>query len=317
MISPQELQQRARGLLSFPVTPFTSNNEVDVPAYREHVQFMIDAKPGGLFACGGTGEFFSLDLDEYRIAVRAAVEQANGKVAIIAGVGYGTKLACGFAKAAEQAGADGIMVMPPYLLVSEQEGLYQHYKAIANSTRLGVILYQRDNAIFAPQTVARLAEIPNVIGFKDGHGDMERLIRTRLAVGDRLLMLNGMPTAELSAQAFYGIGCRTYSSAVFNFVPDISQAFFAAVENGNQAECSRLLDGFYRPFGELRDRVRGFAVSLIKAGLTVIGRPLGGVRPPLLNPDASQVEELREIVEQGRAMLSLAVSTDRSDRSRS
>jgi 5-dehydro-4-deoxyglucarate dehydratase len=303
MISPQELQARSRGLLSFPVTPFTADGGIDVPAYREHVQFMIDAKPGALFACGGTGEFFSLDLDEYRVAVKAAVEQAAGQIPIIAGVGYGTKLACGFAKAAEEAGADGIMVMPPYLLVSEQEGLYQHYRTIANSTKLGVILYQRDNAIFAPQTVARLAEIPNIIGFKDGHGDMERLIRTRLAVGDRLLMLNGMPTAELSAQAFYGIGCRTYSSAVFNFVPKISQAFFQAAESGNDAECGRLLDGFYRPFGELRDRARGFAVSLVKAGCAVIGRPLGGVRAPLLDPSPAQVEELREIVEKGKAML--------------
>jgi len=308
MISPQDLKERSRGLLSFPVTPFNHNNELDVRAYRDHVQFMIDAQPGALFACGGTGEFFSLDLDEYRIAVKAAVDQANGKLPIIAGVGYGTKLACAFAEAAYEAGADGIMVMPPYLVVSEQEGLYQHYRAVAASTPLGVIIYQRDNAIFMPQTVARLAEIPNVVGFKDGHGDMERLIRIRLAVGDRLLMLNGMPTAELSAQAFYGIGCRTYSSAVFNFVPEISRAFFAAVETGDGAECDRLLNGFYRPFGELRDRVRGFAVSLIKAGLTVTGRPLGGVRPPLLDPNDAQVEELRAIVQRGRALISTKAS---------
>lgn len=303
MISPQELQARARGLLSFPVTPFTASDNIDVDLYRRHVQFMIDAEPGALFACGGTGEFFSLDLEEYKTAVRAAVEQSNGKVPIVAGVGYGTKLAQAFAQAAEEAGADGIMVMPPYLLVSEQEGLYRHYAAVAASTRVGVILYQRDNAIFAPQTVSRLAEIPNIIGFKDGYGDMERMIRIGLAVGDRLLMLNGMPTAELSAQAYYGIGCRTYSSAVFNFVPEISRAFFQAAEEGNHAECARLLDGFYRPFGELRDRVRGFAVALVKAGLAVTGRPLGGVRPPLLDPNPAQVEELRAIVDHGRKLL--------------
>src|SRR5271165_1021043 len=100
MISPQELYARSRGLLSFPVTPFTQDNTVEVAKFREHVQFMVDADPGALFACGGTGEFFSLDLDEYRIAVKAAVEQTAGKVPIIAGVGYGTKLACEFAKAA-------------------------------------------------------------------------------------------------------------------------------------------------------------------------------------------------------------------------
>lgn len=303
MLSPQELQARARGLLSFPVTPFTPDNQVDVARYREHVQFMMDARPGALFACGGTGEFFSLNLNEYRTLVRAAVEQADGKVPIVAGVGYGTKLACEFAQAAEAAGADGIMVMPPYLVVAEQEGLYRHYHVIASMTRLGVILYQRDNAVFQADTVSRLAEIPNVIGFKDGLGEMERLTRIRAAVGDRLLLLNGMPTAELSAQAFYGAGCRTYSSAVFNFVPEIARAFFQAIEAGDDAECMRLIDGFYRPFAELRDSVRGFAVALIKAGLLITGRSCGPVRPPLLDPNTQQLEKLRMIIERGLALL--------------
>jgi 5-dehydro-4-deoxyglucarate dehydratase len=195
------------------------------------------------------------------------------------------------------------MVMPPYLVVAEQEGLYRHYHVVASTTRLGVILYQRDNAIFQPATVSRLAEIPNVVGFKDGYGEMERLIRVRAAVGDRLLLLNGMPTAELSAQAFYGAGCRTYSSAVFNFVPRIARAFFTAIEAGNEAGCRRLLDGFYLPFAALRDRVRGYAVALIKAGLLVTGRSCGGVRPPLLDPTPQELEELRTIVERGLALV--------------
>jgi 5-dehydro-4-deoxyglucarate dehydratase len=303
MLSPQELQVRARGLLSFPVTPFTADNEIDIERYREHVQFMIDAKPGALFACGGTGEFFSLDLKEFKMLVQAAVEQSGGKVPIVAGVGYGTRLACEFARAAEDAGADGIMVLPPYLMLAEQEGLYRHYHVIASTTRLGVILYQRDNAVFQPETVSRLAEIPNVVGFKDGLGEMERLIRIHAAVGDRLVLLNGMPTAELSAQAFYGAGCRTYSSAVFNFVPRIARAFFTAIEAGNEAGCRRLLDGFYIPFAQLRDRVRGFAVALIKGGLMVTGRSCGGVRPPLIDPNPQQLEELRVIVERGLALV--------------
>ena len=303
MLSPQELQARARGLLSFPVTPFTPDNEIDLPRYREHIQYMIDAQPGALFSCGGTGEFFSLDLNEYKQLVGAAVQQSAGKVPIVAGVGYGTRLACEFAQAAESAGADGIMVMPPYLVIAEQEGLYRHYHVIASTTRLGVILYQRDNAIFQPATVSRLAEIPNVVGFKDGLGEMERLIRIRAAVGDRLLLLNGMPTAELSAQAFYGVGCRTYSSAVFNFVPTIARAFFSAMETGDEAGCGRLLDSFYIPFAGLRDRARGFAVALIKAGLLVTGRPCGSVRPPLIDPNPAQLEELRGIIEHGLALV--------------
>jgi 5-dehydro-4-deoxyglucarate dehydratase len=300
---PQELAAQIQGLLSFPVTPLTSENEVDLPRFREHIDFMIDAAPRTLFVCGGTGEYYSLNLEEYRALVRAAVEQGAGRLPIVAGVGYGTRLAIEFARAAEAAGADGIMVMPPYLVVAEQEGLYQHYRAIAESTRLGVILYQRDNAIFAPATVQRLAEIPNIIGFKDGHGDMERLLRIRLAVEGRLVMLNGMPTAELSVPAFAGVGVGSYSSAVFNFVPEIAQAFYQAAASNDQARATELLNGFYRPFAELRDRVRGYAVALIKAGVGITVKPVGPARAPLVNPPAAHVAELEAIIARGRALV--------------
>ena len=301
--APQELAAQLQGLLSFPVTPFNAENEIDLPRFREHIQYMAGRRPDGLFVCGGTGEFYSLGLDEYRALVRAAVEEAGGRLPIVAGVGYGTRLAIDFARAAEAAGADGLMVMPPYLVLAEQEGLYLHYQAIAAATRLGVILYQRDNAIFTPATVARLAEIPNVVGFKDGYGDMERLLRIRLAVGERLVFLNGMPTAELSVPAFLGLGVRSYSSAVFNFVPEIAWAFYRAVVEGDIATRDRLLEGFYRPFAELRDRVRGYAVALVKAGVGISGRPAGPVRAPLLNPTPEHLAELRAIVECGLALV--------------
>jgi 5-dehydro-4-deoxyglucarate dehydratase len=304
--TPQELAAQLQGLLSFPVTPFTPENEIDLPRFREHIQYMAARNPDGLFVCGGTGEFYSLGLDEYRALVRAAVEEAGGQLPIVAGVGYGTRLAVEFARAAAEAGADGLMVMPPYLLLAEQEGLYLHYRQIAAATNLGVILYQRDNAIFAPATVARLAEIPNVVGFKDGHGDMERLLRIRLAVGERLVFLNGMPTAELSAPAFMGLGVRSYSSAVFNFVPEIAWAFNRAAVDGDLATRDRLLEGFYRPFAELRDRVRGYAVALIKAGVGITGHPVGPARAPLLDPTPEHVDALRRIVERGLGLVATA-----------
>ncbi len=223
--SPEELRAELSGLFAFPVTPFGENNEIDLRRYREHLQYLIGEKPSALFVCGGTGEFYSLDLNEYRALVRAAAEEGRGKLPVVAGVGYGTRLAVNLAKIAEDEGADGLMVMPPYLVQAEQEGLFDHYRNIAASTHLGIIVYQRDNAVFAPTTVGRLAEISNVVGFKDGHGEMERLIRIRVVVGDRLVLMNGMPTAEMSAMAFWGVGVSSYSSAVFNFVPEIRAPF--------------------------------------------------------------------------------------------
>lgn len=301
--SPEELRGRLSGLFAFPVTPFKPNGEIDLQKYREHLGYLIDAGPNALFVCGGTGEFFSLDLQEYRALVKVAVEEARGKLPVVAGAGYGTKLATAFVEVAEEEGADGVLVMPPYLIQAEQEGLYEHYRAIAASTRLGIIPYQRDNAIFAPSTVSRLAEIPNVIGFKDGYGDMERLTRIRLAAGQRLVLMNGMPTAELSAQAFFGNGVRNYSSAVFNFVPSISRAFYDSLTVGDEGGLKRWLEGFYLPFAELRDSKKGYAVALIKSGMRVIGRPMGSARAPLVNPTAEEEAKLKSIIDRGISLL--------------
>jgi 5-dehydro-4-deoxyglucarate dehydratase len=290
-------------MFAFPITPFTPDYEVDVKRYREHLAYLIDAQPAALFVCGGSGEFASLDLEEYRALVKAGVEEAAGRIPVIAGAGYGTKIAMQFVQAAEAAGADGVLVLPPYLLQSEQEGLLAHYRAVAQATRLGVIVYQRDNAIFAPSTAQRLTEIPNLIGFKDGHGDMERLTRIRLAIGERLAFMNGMPTAELSALAFFGLGITSYSSAVFNFVPQISHAFFRALNASDVPGVSHLVASFYRPLAELRERKKGYAISLIKAGVNIVGKPVGKVRPPLVYPSPAEEAELKAIIEKGLAAL--------------
>lgn len=305
-LSPKELRAQLQGLFSFPVTPFTPGMEVDLTRYREHLAWMIEGKPAALFACGGTGEFFSLDLTEYRSLVKAAVEEARGCLPVIAGVGYGTQLALSFAKAAEEAGADGVLALPPYLLQSEQQGLCEHYRRIAAGTKLGVILYQRDNAIFAPMTVARLCERENIIGFKDGHGEMERLLRIQKETGDRLVFINGMPTAELSAPAFKGLGIVNYSSAVFNFVPAVARAFYEALAAGDGPAIDRLLSSFYRPLAELRDRRKGYAVSLIKTGLKAVGKPAGKVRPPLVDCSPEEEAAMKLIIEKGMAALARA-----------
>jgi 5-dehydro-4-deoxyglucarate dehydratase len=300
-LSPEELRGKLQGLFSFPVTPFTESLEIDLARYRGHVGWMVEGKPAALFACGGTGEFFSLDLAEFRQLVRAAVEEAGGRLPVIASVGYGTRLALNFAKAAEEAGAAGLLVLPPYLLQSEQQGLYEHYRQVAAGTTLGVIVYQRDNAIFKPATVARLCELKNIVGLKDGHGNMELLLRIQKQTGDRLAIINGMPTAELSAGAFKGLGITNYSSAVFNFVPSVARAFYEALVKSDGPAMDRLLEAFYRPLADLRDRRIGYAVSLIKAGMRAVGKPAGPVRPPLVDCSPEEEEKLKAIIVDGLA----------------
>jgi 5-dehydro-4-deoxyglucarate dehydratase len=240
--------------------------------------------------------------------VAAAVDEAAGRVPVVAGAGYGTALALRYARIAEQAGADGLLAMPPYLVAADQRGLLAHYTALAEGTGLDVIVYQRDNAVFAPETVVALAQVPNIIGLKDGLGDLDLMQRTISAVrtalpGGGFLYFNGLPTAELTGLAYRGIGVSLYSSAVFAFSPEIALAFHRALTGGDDATVDRLLDGFYRPLVDLRNQGRGYAVSLVKAGVRLRGLDVGEVRPPLSEPAPAHVKELGDLIERGLALL--------------
>ena len=226
-MTPQQMAQRVgEGLLSFPVTHFNEQYDFVEQPYRQHIAWLLEHRPAALFAAGGTGEFFSLSLDEFSQVVAAAVSEIAGKVPVIAGCGYGTRTAIQFARAAEQAGADGLLLLPPYLVNAEPAGLIAHAKAICESTRLGVIFYNRDNAILDESALEKLCEsCPNLVGFKDGVGDLELMTRIHARLGDRLVYIGGLPTAETFALPYLEIGVTTYSSAIFNFPPQIRAGF--------------------------------------------------------------------------------------------
>jgi 5-dehydro-4-deoxyglucarate dehydratase len=285
------------GLLAFPVTHFRADGAFDEAPYRASISGNIDNGAAALFAPGGTGEFFSLTLDECRKVVTAAVTEARGRLPIIAGVGYGTAMAVEFARAAEKAGADGILVLPQYLLNVEQEGLYRHIEAICKAVSIGVVVYNRDNCIFAAETLERLADrCPNLIGFKDGQGDIEQLVRVRRRLGERFVYVGGMPTAEVFAVPYLAVGFTTYSSAVFNFIPKTAQRFYKAVRSGDTKTTDELLQKFFIPYIALRNRRRGYAVSIVKAGLRVVGQSAGPVRPPLTDLTDGETAELKSIL---------------------
>jgi 5-dehydro-4-deoxyglucarate dehydratase len=308
MTSVAALAQRLDGLLFFPVTAFRPDGSLDLDTFRAHVRDGIDAGAAAVFACCGTGEFHALTPEEFGLCVEAAVAEAAGRVPVVAGAGYGTALALRYARIAEEAGADGLLAMPPYLVVPDQAGLLRHYAALAAGTGLELIVYQRDNAVFTPETVIELAKIPNIIGLKDGVGDLDLMQRIVSAVrsglpGQDFLFFNGLPTAELTGLAYRGIGVRLYSSAVFCFAPEIALAFHAALDARDDDTVNRLIDGFYRPLVELRHQGRSYAVSLVKAGVRLRGLDVGEVRPPLSEPLPAHVKELAELIERGRALL--------------
>lgn len=298
------------GVLFFPVTPFTETGEVDLAALAEHVGRGVDAGPGGVFIACGTGEFHALESNEFADIVRTAVEVAGGRVPVYAGAGGSVAQAKIFARLAAEAGADGLLLLPPYLVTMPQEGLIAYTREVAGATDLPVIVYNRSNARYTEASAIEVANIPNVVGFKDGTGDIDRVARIVRAVTDALAptgkpfqFFNGLPTAEVSQQAYRAIGVTLYSSATFAFAPELALAFYDALERGDESRTAALLREFFHPLVRLRDTVPGYAVSLIKAGVTMEGIEAGPVRAPLIMPAPEDLAELTRIVAAGRAVL--------------
>ncbi|MGW9043242.1 5-dehydro-4-deoxyglucarate dehydratase [Streptomyces lydicus] len=296
----------AGGVLSFPLTSFGPDGSLDLDAYRTYLAGQLATAPGAVFPACGTGEFTALDEDEYRQVVTAAVEVAAGRLPVVAGLGYGWAQALRFARIAEEAGADAALVLPHYLLQAPQQGLVEQLRRIAAGTRLPLIAYQRDQVAFTVESLRRIAELPTVIGLKDGHGDLDRLQRLTLSAPAHLLFFNGAATAELQARAYAAVGVPAYSSAVHAFAPEIADAFFTAVRDDDRATADALLRGFYVPLVELRDRVPGYAVSLVKAAARLRGRPVGPVRAPLTDPGPADLDELEKLLATGLELVGSA-----------
>ena len=305
------------GVLFFPVTPFTAAGEVDLDKLAAHIGKGVDAGPGGVFVACGTGEFHALETEEFTRVVRTAVEVVAGRVPVYAGAGGSVAQAKIFARAAEAVGADGLLLLPPYLVTMPQEGLIAYTRAVAEATALPVIVYNRSNARYSEASAVEVAQIPNVVGFKDGTGDIDLVARVVRAVTDALAptgkpfqFFNGMPTAEVSQQAYRAIGVPLYSSATFAFAPELALAFYNALERDDDVVVAALLREFFHPLVRLRDTVPGYAVSLIKAGVIMEGIDAGPVRPPLVMPSDEDTATLADIVKAGRAVIASELAVE-------
>jgi 5-dehydro-4-deoxyglucarate dehydratase len=298
--APAEVQRAlGAGLLSFPVTHFTVDLEFDDVAFRDNLERLSAYPVAGLFVAGGTGEFFSLTPQEVARVIRVGAEQTGGTMPIIAPAGYGTAQAVAMARDAEQAGADAVLLFPPYLTEFSQEGLAAHVEAVCGATSLGVIVYHRANATFTVPTVQRLVRsCPTLVGFKDGVGDIELMTRLYATVGDRLLYIGGLPTAEAFALPYLELGVTTYSSAIFNFVPTFALGFYDAVRSGDREGVYSRLTDFVLPYIEIRNRRPGYAVSIVKAGMRAVGRPAGPVRPPLTDLTVDELALLTDLIKE-------------------
>jgi 5-dehydro-4-deoxyglucarate dehydratase len=298
-MTPQELKQvLSSGLLSFPVTDFDAQGNFNAKGYAERLEWLAPYGASALFAAGGTGEYFSLDQKEYSEIIKVAVESCKNKVALLAGAGGPTRVAIEYGQEAVRQGAQGILLLPHYLSETNQDGLIAHVEQFCkNVPEAGVIVYNRNVCRLNADSLEVLAErCPNLIGFKDGIGDIELMVSIWRRLGDRFAYIGGLPTAEVYAAAYKALGTPVYSSAVFNFVPQLAMDFYHAIAKGDMETVNRLIDDFFLPYLKIRNRKGGYAVSIVKASCRVVGHDAGPVRAPLTDLTAEEEDMLRQLI---------------------
>ena len=289
------------GLLSFPITDFDSDGNFNASTYKQRLEWFMEHDISSIFVAGGTGEFFSINEEEYEAIVKVSVETVKERVPVISSTGKSVREGIRLAAIAEKAGVNALLLFPPYLTECPQDGVFEYARAIINSTSLPVIYYNRANGTLNASYIEKLAAAcPNLIGLKDGTGNIQELNDTIRTVGNRLSYIGGVPTAEIIAEAYLSIGVNTYSSAAFNFVPELANRFYKALRAGDKTVVEKITKEFYIPLVRMRSRKNGYAVSLIKAGATIIGKSAGDVRPPLSMPTEAEMQELKELIEHNK-----------------
>jgi 5-dehydro-4-deoxyglucarate dehydratase len=300
-MKPEELRSKLSGVIAFPITPFKSDLSLDVEGLRENLAKLFAHPICAVVAAGGTGEMYSLTPSEHLQVISATVEASAGRAPVIAGVGFNQHLAVELARAATDAGADGILAFPPYFPNADDDGLLGYYRAIGEASPLGMLIYSRDWANFSPAMVERLTHIPNLVAWKDGQGDIRRFQMIMNFVGNRLHWIGG--AGDDMVAAYYSTGVRTYTSSIATVAPRLSLRLHELAANGCDDELTELLNVSVIPLYAIRARRKGYEVSTMKALMDMVGLRGGLVRPPLVEVTAEEKQELRAILETWKPFL--------------
>ncbi len=292
---PDELRQRLHGVIAFPVTPFKADLSLDLEGLRRNLRSLFDHSISAVVAPAGTGELYSLSPAEHLAVVKAAAEEAGGRVPVLAGAGFNGPIAVDLARQAAAVGASGVLAFPPYYPNPDEDGLVAYYQGIAQATSLGMLIYTRDWFNPAPALVERLAQIPNLIAWKDGQADLRRFQVIRQRLGQRLHWIGG--AGDDMVPGYYAMGIRTYTSSIANVAPRLSLRLHELASASKSEELTTLMNDLVIPLYALRARRKGYEVSVMKAMMDMIGLAGGPVRPPLVDLRSDDLESLGGMVE--------------------
>jgi 5-dehydro-4-deoxyglucarate dehydratase len=289
-----------RGVFGFPVTPFKNDLSLDLDALAQNVEIMAAHPFCALVAAGGTGELYSLTPEEAEQVIKTTVGAVRRRMPVVAGTGFNAGIGADLARRAEKAGADGLLALPPWYIAPPEEGLFDYYRAIGSASGLPLMVYSRDWAVFTPDMVARLADqVPTLAAWKDGQGDIRRLQRIMEYNGDRLAWFGGL--GDDNVPGYFAIGVQAYTSSISNIAPKLSLALADAGLRRDFPALNKLMHQYVNPLYALRERARGYEVSVMKAAMEMLGMRAGPVRPPLTNCREKDLSDLRVLIDSFRS----------------
>ncbi len=301
-MDPAAWRAKLAGVIAFPATPFHEDLSLDLEGLRRNLRRLLEHPLCAIVAAGGTGELYSLTPAEHAAVVRVAVEEAQGRAPVVAGVGFNPALAAAMATDSVRAGADAILALPPYYPNADEEGLLAYYEAIGHATSRALFVYSRDWVNPGPAWVDELASrVPTLTAWKDGQGDVRRLSQIMARLGDRLHWIGGK--GDDCVPAYYSIGIRTYTSSIATVAPRLSLQLHEAAAAGDGATLKRLMDTYVMPLYALRSRRRGYEVAVMKEMMGLAGLAAGPVRPPLVRVTPAERAEIRALLESWKPLL--------------
>jgi 4-hydroxy-tetrahydrodipicolinate synthase len=282
-----------KGAIVAIVTPF-KKGRLDQEAYRELIEFQIKGGTQGIVPCGTTGESATLSHEEHKKVVEICIDQVKKRIPVIAGTGSNnTAEALDFTKHAQKAGADAALMITPYYNKPTQEGLYQHYKFIAAKTKIPIVVYNvptRTSVNLLPETVARLAKIPNIVGIKEATGDLKQCSKVLELCGDKFTVLSG---DDFTVLPLLAVGGKGVISVVSNVAPKdmagMCNAFFA----GDLAKARKL---HYKMFPLMEAMFYETNPAPAKTALKMMGKITGEVRQPLCPMSAANETRLQQVL---------------------
>jgi 5-dehydro-4-deoxyglucarate dehydratase len=297
-----DVRNRFTGVFGFPITPFRKDLSLDLDALARNVADMAKHPFCAMVAAGGTGELYSMTADEIVEVVRVTVQATAGRMPVVAGTGYNAVIGADIARRVEKVGADCVLALPPYYINAPEAGLFDYYQAIGGATGLPLFVYSRDWAVFTPDMVARLADrVPTLAGWKDGQGIARKYQRIMNEVGDRLAWFGGL--GDDCVPEYFAIGVQAYTSSISNIAPKVSLALAEAGMARDFPRLNALMAKYVHPLYALRERMKGYEVSVMKEAMEMLGMPAGPARPPLTKCRPQDAEDLRKLVEVYRASL--------------